>query len=85
MANLVTDSSLHSVLRNNDTDTTALVTLSKNRKEIVVAYCGTVNAWNVILDLELFESSYDDSSIKIHVGFYKAAMSLYNDVNQLNY
>lgn len=67
---------------NNDTDCTALVAVSNSRKEIVVTYRGTANLWNVVQDLELFEIKYANrqSDIKIHTGFYKATMSLYNKV-----
>lgn len=67
---------------NNVTDCTALVTVSNSRKEIVLTYRGTMNLWNVVEDLELLEIKYANrqSDIKIHTGFYKATMSLYNEV-----
>lgn len=69
---------------NNDHDTAALVTISKTRKEIVVAFRGTMNIWNIILDLATIAVTYPNApgGIKLHVGFYIAAMSLYKDVSR---
>lgn len=67
---------------NNDTDLTALVTLSNKRKEIVVTYRGTAELWNVVLDAELVDINIDDN-IKIHKGYLNATMSLYDDVSFL--
>lgn len=69
---------------NDDTDNTALVALSKTREEIVVAFRGTMNLWNVVLDLDTFAIPFPDvpSDIKVHAGFYIAAASLYDDVSQ---
>lgn len=76
------DVNTFAVLMNNVTDCTALVTVSNSRKEIVVTYRGTANIWNVIQDLDFLDIDYADmqSDIKVHTGFYKATMSLYNDV-----
>ncbi|XP_037038648.1 lipase-like [Bradysia coprophila] len=72
----------HRVIPNNMHNTLALITLSKNRKEIVVAFRGTWNVWNVILDVLLINGREGNSpkQIKVHQGFYIAAMSLYDDV-----
>lgn len=72
----------HKVRPNDEHNTLALVTLSKNRKEIVVGFRGTWNVWNVVLDVLLINGREGKSSkqIKIHQGFYIAAMSLYDDV-----
>lgn len=69
---------------NNNTDTTALVTVSKARKEIVVAFRGTANIWNTVLDLATIAATYPNlpSGVKLHAGFHAATMSLYNDVSQ---
>lgn len=69
---------------NNDTDNTALITLSTKRKEIVVTFRGTHNVWNIILDLAMLNVPYSrDNGIRIHYGFYIATMSLYREVNFL--
>lgn len=67
---------------NNKTDTTALVAVSKTREEIVVTYRGTMNIWNVVLDVAAVAISYPNTpkGIKIHAGFHAATMSLYSDV-----
>ncbi|XP_037039210.1 lipase-like [Bradysia coprophila] len=72
----------HTVLNNNVHNTLALVTLSKKRQEIVVAFRGTWNVWNVVLDVLLIAATpYDTPEpILIHQGFYIAEMSLYDDV-----
>lgn len=61
----------------------AIVALSKKRKEIVVAFRGTWNVWNVVLDALLIcgRTSNTPRQIKIHQGFYMATMSLYDDVS----
>ncbi len=71
------------VLMNNDTDVTALVTLSHKRKEIVVTYRGSQNVWNYVLDFTPLNVCYNgpECDIKIHIGFYIFTMSLYNEVN----
>jgi hypothetical protein len=72
----------HTVIMNNKTDTTALVAVSKTREEIVVTYRGTMNIWNVVLDVAAVAISYPNTpkGIKIHAGFHAATMSLYSDV-----
>lgn len=69
---------------NNNTDTTALVAVSKAREEIVVAYRGTNNIWNIILDITTIAVTYSNvpKGIKLHAGFHAATMSLYDDVSQ---
>lgn len=69
---------------NDETDNTALVAVSKTRQEIVVAFRGTMNIWNIVLDLDTIAVSYPNvpDGIKLHAGFHTAAMSLYNDVSQ---
>jgi len=76
------DVSNHTVLNNNVHNTIALVTLSKTRKEIVVAFRGTWNVWNVVLDALLICARHSETpeQIQIHQGFYMATMSLYDDV-----
>lgn len=68
---------------NNDMDTTAIVAVSKSRREIVVAFRGTMNIWNVVLDLTAIAVTYPNlpSGIKLHAGFHTATMSLYYDVS----
>lgn len=70
---------------NNNTDTTALVTISHNREEIVVTYRGTAELWNVVLDALFMNIKYgnETSDIKLHKGYYTATMSLYNEVSRL--
>lgn len=72
-----------SVLNNNVHNTVSIVALSKKRKEIVVAFRGTWNVWNVVLDALLIcaRNSKSPAGIKIHQGFYIATMSLYEDVS----
>lgn len=72
------------VLMNNYTDTTALVTIAHNRKEIVVTYRGTAALWNVVLSALFVSIQYGDntSDIKLHKGFYYATMSLYNEASR---
>lgn len=71
------------VLMNNDTDVTALVTLSNKRKEIVVTFRGSQNPWNFVLDFTMLSVCYDipDCDIRLHVGFYIFTMSLYDEVS----
>lgn len=71
------------VIMNNDTDNTALVTISKTREEIVIAFRGTMNIWNVVFDAAMFTVDYPNvpGGIELHVGFYTAAVSLYRDVS----
>lgn len=78
------------VLLNNDTDVTALITLSKNRQEIVVTFRGTQNIFNAVLGATMFNICFDisDCDIRLHLGLYKATLSIYNDVrfrNNLNF
>lgn len=72
------------VIMNNDTDNTAVVAVSKTRREIVVAFRGTMNIWNVVLDLAGIAVNYPNipAGIKLHAGFHTATMSLHNDVSQ---
>lgn len=67
---------------NNDSDTTALITLSHKRKEIGVTYRGTYNVWNVVLDALFFNviAGNGTDDIKLHMGLYSATMSLYDEV-----
>lgn len=60
-----------------------LITLSKTRKEIVVAFRGTTNLANFVEDVVLISARNSDtpSPIKVHQGFYIATMSLYPDVS----
>lgn len=69
---------LFSVIRNDVHNTISLITLSKRRKEIVIAYRGSMNTWNFILDALMVNGGRDN--IKIHRGFYIATMSLYDEV-----
>lgn len=71
-------------IHNDVHNTLALVTCSENRKEIVVAFRGTWNVWNVVLDALLIagRNSNTPNDIKIHQGFYIATMSLYEDVSK---
>jgi len=73
----------HTIIDNDFHNTIAIVALSHKRKEIVVSYRGTLNAWNVVLDALLICGSNPGSrndNIKIHRGFYIATMSLYKKV-----
>ncbi|KAJ6635787.1 Lipase, partial [Pseudolycoriella hygida] len=73
----------HTMLRNDTHNTLALVTLSEIRKEIVVAFRGSSNIWNVLLDLFMImggEGISEIEGIKLHRGFYIATMSLYDAV-----
>jgi len=72
----------YTVLKSNSVDTLALITLSFTREEIVVTYRGTANIWNWILDFTAITFNYPStpSGIKLHLGFYVATLSLYNDV-----
>lgn len=69
---------------NNKTDNTALVAVSKKREEIVVAFRGTMNIWNIVLDVATVAVTYPNTpkGIKIHAGFHIATMSLYSDVRR---
>lgn len=71
---------------NNDTDCTAIVTVSKTRQEIVVAIRGSMNIWNLVLSNIMFAVTYPNipSGVKIHLGFHTAAMSLYDEVSEFN-
>lgn len=68
---------------NNDTDCTALVMVSKTRREIVVAFRGSMNLWNSVLDLATIAVAYPNlpNGVKLHAGFHTALMSLYCDVS----
>lgn len=68
---------------NNIHNTLTLVSLSHRRKEIIVGFRGTWNVWNVILDVLFISGRHGStpSDIKIHMGFYIATMSLYDDVS----
>lgn len=63
-------------------DLSALITLSTSRKEIVVTFRGGQNPWNVILALSMYTVCYASRpcDIKLHGGFYAAAMSIYDEV-----
>lgn len=65
---------------NNDMNVLALVTLSNSRKEIVVAFRGSQNFWTVVLSYTMLNVCYNapECDIKLHVGFYKLTMSLYD-------
>ncbi|KAJ6648388.1 Lipase [Pseudolycoriella hygida] len=78
----VKDVVYHTIIMNNDTDCTTLITVSSTRKEIVVAFRGTMNIWNILLDLDTMATTYPNlpSGVKLHAGFHTAAMSLYNNV-----
>lgn len=72
-----------SVINNKDQNTLALVTLSKKRNEIVVAFRGTLNVFNILQDA-IFISARNSNTpdqIKVHQGFYLATMSLYEAVS----
>lgn len=72
-----------SVIMNNKSDTTAIVAVSMSRREIVVAYRGTMNIWNGINDLTVVACPYSNApGVKIHAGFQSATMSLYEDVSR---
>lgn len=70
------------VLIDNEMDVIVLITLSTSRSEIVVTFRGGQNPWNVILALSMITVCYPGKvcDIKLHAGFYAAAMSLYDDV-----
>ncbi|KAG4067502.1 hypothetical protein HA402_002779 [Bradysia odoriphaga] len=72
----------HTVIMNNETDNTAIVAVSKTREEIVVAFRGTMNIWNVVLDVATIACTYPNlpQGVKLHAGFHAATMSLYQDV-----
>jgi len=72
----------HTVIMNNNTDTTALVAVSKTRQEIVVAFRGTMNIWNIVLDVWTIAVTYSNTppGVKLHAGFHAATMSLYSKV-----
>jgi len=71
----------YTVINNNDQNLLALVTVSEKRKEIVVTFQGTFNVWGAILDAILIQGSASNNpDIKVHRGFYIAAMGLYEDV-----
>lgn len=74
------------VILNNNTDVTAMVTLSKKREEIVVTFRGSQNALNWILDFVMLNVCYDNEEcdIRLHVGFYIMTMSIYHDVRHFN-
>ncbi|KAG4079712.1 hypothetical protein HA402_009098 [Bradysia odoriphaga] len=74
----------HTVLNSNVHNTLALITRSKIRKEIVVAFRGTWNIWNTVLDVLLYlgKSLKAARRIKINKAIYIATMSLYDDVLQ---
>ncbi|KAJ6632995.1 Lipase [Pseudolycoriella hygida] len=75
------DMSQFVVFDNSTHDTSVLVALSDKRKEIVVAFRGSINIWNCILDVYYINTSPDGADhIKIHKGFYIATMSLYDRV-----
>lgn len=57
----------------------ALITVSHSRKEIVIAFRGSQDAWNYVLDAIFFQKDID--GCKFHLGFYIATMSLYDKVS----
>lgn len=59
-----------------------MVALSHTRKEIVVAFRGSGNSMNLVLDfaLPMNVRVNDAKNIKVHTGFYLATMSLYDRV-----
>lgn len=62
-----------------------MITVSDSRKEIVVTFRGTLNLYNALLDIKLFSVKYEekikaDDDIRIHIGVFKATMSLYPKV-----
>lgn len=70
------------VLNNTDQNTLALATLSINRSEIVIAFRGTWNAWNVVTDgMITVRSEPDNPQVKVHQGFRMATMSLFDKVS----
>lgn len=75
------------VFRNESENTAGLVTVSKSREEIVVAFRGTNNFRNVQRDFAAKARSFDHvpEGMKIHTGFHKVTMSLYYQVSYSNY
>ncbi len=71
------------LIRNQDYDTLAMVTVNDARSEIVVTFRGQVNWVNWALDFyplptELF---HGDGEMKVHRGVHFCLMSLYNEVS----
>lgn len=73
---------VYKVLLNNNTDVTALITLSKNRGEIVVTFRGTQNIFNAVLGATMYNICFDtpDCDIRLHLGLYTATLSIYDKV-----
>jgi len=61
----------------------ALLTVSHKRQEIVASFRGTTTPMDYILDFAIINATPDpNSKIKVHTGFYIAAMSLYQQVTE---
>lgn len=70
----------HEVISDDYYNLLSLVLLSTKNKEIVVAFRGTFNIWNIIMDITTRNIGGFDHNIKLHQGFTKAAKALYDRV-----